>query len=62
MGLREVLVKMQILETGFNRHSGFTLIELLVTLVIIGLVTTVVFLNFSTLQTIESRKVIPKNI
>ena len=56
MGLREALVKMQTLETGFNRQSGFTLIELLVTLVIIGLVTTVVFLNFSTLQTIESRE------
>ena len=56
MGLRKALVKMQTLETGFNRQSGFTLIELLVTLVIIGLVTTVVFLNFSTLQTIESRE------
>jgi prepilin-type N-terminal cleavage/methylation domain-containing protein len=43
------------LEIGYNKTSGFTLIELLVTLVVIGLMSSLVFLNFSTLNSVESK-------
>lgn len=49
------LVRILILATGYNKSKGFTLIELLVTLVIIGLMSSLVFLNFSTLNSIEAK-------
>jgi prepilin-type N-terminal cleavage/methylation domain-containing protein len=49
------LEKTQTLETGFNNKKGFTLIELLITLVIIGIMSSMVFINFSTLNSVEAR-------
>ena len=49
------LEKTQTLETGFNNKKGFTLIELLITLVIIGIMSSMVFINFSTLSSVEAR-------
>nr|MDA7554776.1 prepilin-type N-terminal cleavage/methylation domain-containing protein [Gammaproteobacteria bacterium] len=43
------------METGFNNTKGFTLIELLITLVIIGIMSSMVFINFSTLNSVEAR-------
>ena len=43
------------METGFNNSKGFTLIELLITLVIIGIMSSMVFINFSTLNSVEAR-------
>ena len=48
-------MRILILATGYNKSKGFTLIELLVTLVIIGLMSSLVFLNFSTLNSIEAK-------
>ena len=46
------------LETGCNSNKyqkGFTLIEILVVLIIIGISTTLITLNFSTLRSIDSQ-------
>ena len=46
------------LETGCNSskyQKGFTLIEILVVLIIIGISTTLITLNFSTLKSIDSQ-------
>ena len=46
------------LETGCNsskNQKGFTLIEILVVLIIIGISTTLIILNFSTLKSIDSQ-------
>ena len=45
-------------ETGCNSNKyqkGFTLIEILIVLVIIGISTTLITLNFSSLKSIESQ-------
>ena len=55
MVLRAGLERILTLEIGYNKTSGFTLIELLVTLVVIGLMSSLVFLNFSTLNSVESK-------
>jgi prepilin-type N-terminal cleavage/methylation domain-containing protein len=63
MVLRAAQERILTLEIGYNKTSGFTLIELLVTLVVIGLMSSLVFLNFSTLNSVESRaKSFEKNI
>ena len=58
MELKEDLVRTQILETGCNNkqyRSGFTLIELLVVLIIIGITTTLITVNFNSLNSIEKQ-------
>jgi type II secretion system protein H len=55
MVLRAAQERILTLEIGYNKTSGFTLIELLVTLVVIGLMSSLVFLNFSTLNSVESK-------
>ncbi len=49
-------VKIQILATGCNKPSrGFTLIEILVVLVVIGIATSLVVLNFSAVTTTSNK-------
>ena len=58
MVLREAQARILMLETGCNRskyQKGFTLIEILVVLIIIGISTTLITLNFSTLKSIDSQ-------
>jgi len=47
-------VKIPILVTGCNKlNKGFTLIELLVSIIIIGLISSIVFINFSVVDSFE---------
>ncbi len=58
MALKEDLVRMLMLEIGCNNkryRSGFTLIEILVVLIIIGITSTLITLNFSTFDLIEKK-------
>ena len=58
MVLREAQARILMLETGCNSskyQKGFTLIEILVVLIIIGISTTLITLNFSTLKSIDSQ-------
>lgn len=58
MVLREAQVRILMSETGCNSNKyqkGFTLIEILIVLVIIGISTTLITLNFSSLKSIESQ-------
>jgi len=63
MGLKVVMVKIQILETGCSKSSsGFTLIELLVSIVIIGLISSLVFINSSVINSLEKNTGSLKNL
>ena len=58
MVLREVQARMLMLETGCNSNKyqkGYTLIEIIVVLIIIGISTTFITLNFSTLKSVDSK-------
>ena len=58
MALKEDLVRMLMLETGCSNkqyRTGFTLIEILVVLIIIGITSTLITLNFSTFDLIEKK-------
>ena len=58
MALKEDLVRMLMLEIGCKNkryRSGFTLIEILVVLIIIGITSTLITLNFSTFDLIEKK-------
>ena len=47
-------MKIPILVTGCNKlNKGFTLIELLVSIIIIGLISSIVFINFSVVDSFE---------
>ena len=49
-----VQVKIPTLVTGCNNfNKGFTLIEVLVSIIIIGLVSSIVFINFSVVESFE---------
>ena len=64
MALKEDQARILILETGCssNKHQkGFTLIEILVVLFIIGITTTLITLNFSTLRSVDSQNNTFKN-
>jgi len=51
-----VLVKIQMLATGCNNKKGFTLIEILIVLLIIGITTTLITLNFNSISSIEKQQ------
>ena len=56
MAWRVDQVKIQILATGCNKLSkGFTLIEILVVLVVIGIATSLVVLNFSAVTSTSNK-------
>ena len=58
MALKEDLVRMLMLEIGCNNkryHLGFTLIEILVVLIIIGITSTLITINFNTFDLIEKK-------
>ena len=58
MALKEDLVRMLMLEIGCNNkgyRTGVTLIEILVVLIIIGITSTLITLNFSTFDLIEKK-------
>ena len=50
------LVKIQMLATGCNNKKGFTLIEILIVLLIIGITTTLITLNFNSISSIEKQQ------
>ncbi len=58
-----VLVKTQILETGYSKlNKGFTLLELLVVLLIIGIASSVILINTSSIENVtQSRASIERN-
>ena len=60
---KAVLVKIRILETGCSNPSkGFTLIELLVSIIIIGLVSSIVFINSNVVNSFERNTSSLKNL
>ena len=65
MGLKEDLVRMLMLETGCSNkqyQTGFTLIEILVVLIIIGITSTLITLNFGTLIQLKKANSFQKGI
>lgn len=63
MVLRVVMEKIQTLAIGCSKTSrGFTLIELLVSIIIIGLVSSIIFLNSSVLDSLEKNTGALKNL
>ena len=63
MVLRVVMGKIQTLATGCSKNSrGFTLIELLVSIIIIGLVSSIIFINSSVLDSLEKNTGALKNL
>ncbi len=56
MAWRVGLVKIQILETGCSNTRGFTLIELLVVMLVIGIASSLIFLNFNTVTSISKNQ------
>ena len=49
-------MKIQLLATGCNNKKGFTLIEILIVLLIIGITTTLITLNFNSISSIEEQQ------
>ena len=49
-------MKIQMLATGCNNKKGFTLIEILIVLLIIGITTTLITLNFNSISSIEKQQ------